>query len=173
MRIIFLWRIKLKQILLFILLLSTAAISLFFGRADKPQLTDVPVYVVDAQLMRLIPVSEPVIEGDSEFMAKQVVRRLIRGHDKNRKIRRLVPENGGCMSIKVRDKVANINIKSKYFKDCLTSRDIEKLCVYQIVNSVTEIEGIEAVKFTIDGRSTKKLAGYIDMRDLFVPDYLV
>lgn len=162
-----------KQIIMFILLLSTAVTSFFFGCADNPQLTEVPVYVVDMQLMRLIPISEPIIDGDAEFMAQQVIRRLISGHDKNRKIRRLIPENGGCMSLKVTDKVANINIKAKYFKDILTSRDIEKLCVYQIVNSVTEIEGIEAVRFTIDGRSTKKLAGYLDMRDLFVPDYLI
>lgn len=162
-----------KQIIMFILLLSTAVTSFFFGRADKPQLTDIPVYVVDAQLMRLIPVAEPVIEGDTEFMAQQVMRRLISGHDKNRKIRRIIPDSGACMSLKVRDKVANINIKTKYFKNCLTSRDIEKLCVYQIVNSITEVEGIEAVKFTIDGKSTKKLAGYLDMRDLFVPDYLM
>ena len=47
------------------------------------------------------------------------------------------------------------------------------LMVYSIVNSLTEIDGIVNVRFTIDGRVQKDFVGYLDMRETFIPDYFV
>ncbi|MDO5396426.1 MAG: GerMN domain-containing protein [bacterium] len=162
-----------KRIILFTAMLITAVFGIVRAQADRPELASAEIYVVDSELMRLIPVTEQLIKGDGEFMAQQAVRRLIRGYDSNRKIRRLIPERGDCISLKLNDRIACINLKTKYLKDELTSRDLEKLFVYQVVNTVTAVPGIDAVKFTLDGCQTKKLAGYLDMRDVFVPDYLI
>ena len=53
------------------------------------------------------------------------------------------------------------------------NRDLEYLFVYQIVNSLTSIEGIDAVNFKIDGKIQKKFKGFVDMREVFVPDYFM
>lgn len=163
----------LKQIILFVLMLTTAAFGVIRAQTDKPETDFTEIYVVDSELMRLIPVTEQLIKGDAEFMAQQSLRRLIEGYDDNRKIRRLIPDKPGCVSLKLDGRTALVNLKTKYFKNSVTSRDIEKLFVYQLVNTVTAVEGIDAVKFTLDGSPSKKLAGFLDMRDLFVPDYLV
>ena len=42
-----------------------------------------------------------------------------------------------------------------------------------IVNSLTSIDGIVKVKFTIDGKPQKNFKGFIDMREAFIPDYYV
>ena len=47
------------------------------------------------------------------------------------------------------------------------------LIVYQIVNSLTSIDGIDNVRFTVDGKVKKEYAGFIDMRETFIPDYFV
>lgn len=165
--------IFLKQIILFALMLVTALYGVIRAQSDKPELDSTEIYVVDSELMRLIPVTEQLIKGDTEFMAQQTLRRLIQGYDDNKKIRRLIPDKSGCISLKLDGQVACVDIKTKYLGDNLTSRDIEKLFVYQVVNTVTAVDGIDAVKFTLDGSPAKKLAGFLDMRNLFVPDYLV
>ena len=162
-----------KQIILFVLMLTTAVLGVIKARSDKPEITYTEIYVVDSELTRLIPITERLIKGDAEFMAQQTLRRLIEGYDNNKKIRRIIPDKPGCVSLALDGHVACVNIKTKYVTDKLTSRDIEKLFVYQIVNTVTAIDGIDAVKFTLDGSSAKKLAGFLDMRNLYFPDYLV
>ena len=47
------------------------------------------------------------------------------------------------------------------------NRDIEKLFIYQIVNTLTSIKGIRFVKFTIDGVIHKDFIGFYDMRDTY------
>lgn len=162
-----------KRIILFTILLMTAVFGIVRAQTDKPELTDTEIYVVDSELMRLIPITEQLIKGDTEFMAQQAVRRLIRGYDGNRKIRRLIPEISGCMSLRLDGETACINIKTKYIKEKLTNRDLEKLFVYQLVNTVSSIPGIDVVKFTLDGCRAKELSGFLDMREVFYPDYLV
>lgn len=66
-----------------------------------------------------------------------------------------------------------MDIRTKYFKPMPQSRELEKLLVYQLVNSLTSIEGIEYVQFTVDGDTKKGFAGFVDMREIFVADYLI
>ena len=47
------------------------------------------------------------------------------------------------------------------------SRDIEKLFIYQIVDTLTGIKGIRFVKFTVDGVVKKDFMGYYDMRETY------
>ncbi len=156
----------------FILMLCISLFTFVKGSAEKPEYIDTPIYIVDAGLMRLIPVSEQIAEGDTEFKARQCLRRLIKGYDKNKKIRRLIPDEYSCMSVNVERETAYINIKSKYFEGVITSRDIERLLVYQIVNTITAVEGIDTVKFTVDGKSIKKWGGYLDLRNVFFPELI-
>jgi hypothetical protein len=52
-------------------------------------------------------------------------------------------------------------------------RELELLTIYSIVNSLTGIEGISTVRFTINHEITKDFMGYVDMRETFIPDYFM
>ena len=47
------------------------------------------------------------------------------------------------------------------------------MMVYSIVNSLTNIDGIVNVRFTVDGERQKDFLGFVDMRETFIPDYCV
>ena len=151
---------------------ATAVFSVVKAWSDTPQMTETNIYVVDSELMRLLPIETEIIDGAPDFKAGQALRVLINGYDNNRKIRRLIPDDSRSLTLKVRNGCANIDIHTKRLSG-INSRDIERLFIYQLVNTLTSIDGIDTVRFTIDGEQKKRFAGYMDMREIFVHDPLV
>lgn len=129
--------------------------------------TKITLYYVDADMNRLLPYYDTVTEGRAEAMAREALYKLIKGHAYNEKIRRLIPDNMSCSVTKVRDKTAYVNLRSELADSLPQSRDIEKLIIYQIVNTLTGIKGIRFVKFTVDGRTSRDFIGYYDMRETY------
>ena len=162
-----------KRVFLFFVLLAAAVYSIFAAHRDLPEMTVIDEYVVDSELMHLLPLRVSVMKGDASVMAEQALRLISAGHDTNRKIRRLAPENGRSMSVSVSGSVASVDLRSAYFANRFSNRDTERLFVYQVVNTLTSIDGIDRVSFTIDSEKQKRLAGFVDMREVFVPDYFV
>lgn len=141
------------------------------SRAEKKEMSVPDVYYVDSDMLRLVSVSTPCDGTTPQQQAEEVVKLLIEGKDHNKKIQRMIPDVKGCISVKVLSNTAYVDIKGKeLFPD---GRVAEELVVYQIVNSLTSIDGIVKVKFTFDGREEKVFKGFIDMRETFIPDYYV
>lgn len=153
-------------------------IALSFGiatvsRGTSVQTETVKLYFVDAEMLRLIPVKTAIPKLTPEKMARRVIDELIEGRDDNPKIKRLIPKDKRCMTVKVKNKIAYVNIKSEMIEKVPDGRDLEVLTIYSVVNSLTGIDGIVNVRFTIDGRREREFKGYIDMRETFIPDYFV
>ena len=164
---------NMKRLILFILLLTISISGIITGNGmDKP-LVPVQMYVVDASLVRLIPVDEELIENAPEVMASEMLTKLIDGFDENKKIRRIMPEKRGAVSVKLDGTTAVVNLRTRYFERLPQNKEFEQLFVYQIVNSLTSIDGIDHVRFTVNGEIKKKFAGFLDMREIFSPDYLI
>ena len=161
-----------KRILFVIILIigfGTAVVS----SGEQSETMEVKLYFVDAEMLRLIPVKTVIRRTDTEHEAKAVINALIEGRDNNPKIRRLIPDIKNCMSVRVNGTTAYVNISRKMIDAHPKGRDIEILTVYQIVNSLTSIDGITNVRFKINGSTQKTFMGYLDMRETFIPDYMV
>lgn len=139
----------------------------------KAQTTEVKLYFVDSQMLRLMPVKMAIPQTTPEKMAQRMLSEIIEGRDENPKIRRLVPKEKKCMTVKVKDKIAYVDIKQSAVDAQPDGRDLELLTVYSIVNSLTGIDGIVNVRFTVNGQVQKDFKGYIDMRETFIPDYFI
>ncbi len=139
----------------------------------KTQMIETPLYFVDSEMMRLIGVKTSIPKMNTERTAQMVLDLLIAGRDENPKIRRIIPKIDDGMSVKVVDEIAYVDIKEEIVSAHPDGRDLEMLTVYSIVNSLTTIEGITNVRFTINGVVQKDFKGHIDMRETFIPDYLV
>lgn len=155
-----------RKIVFFVLLTICVGVIVFSCREELP-VTSTDLYVVDAELMRLIPIEVEMCKTDKDGQAKFVIERLISGFDENPKIRRLIPDIKNAMSVKVKGSTAYVNISNKMVKNHPDGRVLEKLTVYSIVNSLTEIDGINSVRFTVNKKVTKKFMGYLDMRNIF------
>lgn len=160
-----------KMLFVIILIIGFGTVALSSG--GQPETMEIKLYFVDAGMMRLIPISTSIRKTDTEHEAKAVINALIAGRDSNPKIRRLIPDIKNCMSVRVNGSTAYVNITQKMIDAHPEGRDLEILTVYQIVNSLTSIDGITNVRFKINSQTQKNFMGYLDMRETFIPDYLV
>lgn len=154
-----------------ILLISMLCIVYSFGTNTSQ--VGVILYFTDAQVMKLIPIKTTIPKTTPNTEAKTVLNELIKGRDDNLSIYRTIPNIKRGMTVKVKGQIAYVNIKSEVIEKHINGRDIELLTVYSIVNSLASIEGINNVRFTIDGKKQKDFMGYIDMRETFIPDYMI
>lgn len=128
------------------------------------------IYFVDKKLHRLIP-TEFECAKTPEKSAQKVIGQIICGWDKNPEILRIFPNDNSLISVSVSKNTATVNLSGKLSDYIIKNKEEETLAVYQLVNSLTSIDGIDYVQFTIDGERKKKFVGFLDMREIFKPDY--
>ncbi|MDD6484720.1 MAG: GerMN domain-containing protein [Clostridiales bacterium] len=157
----------------FVGILVIGMLCVFTSLGTSVSQTGVTLYFTDAQVMKLIPVRMAIPETTAELQAKIVIGELIKGRDENMSIRRTIPKVRNGITVRVENEIAYVNIKKEIQKQHREGRDLELLTVYSIVNSLTSIDGITCVRFTIDGKQQKDFMGYIDMRETFIPDYMI
>lgn len=139
---------------------------------EKP-IMGTEIYYIDGDMLRLISVDFEKSEFNTKRQAEALIYELIEGRDRNPKIKRMIPKIRNCLTVSIKDNIAYVNISGDSIKEFPDGRISENLIVYQIVNSLTSIRGIDAVRFTIDGKSQKDFKGFIDMRETFIPDYYI
>ena len=159
---------------LFFCIIILAGIAIFAascGRDKDVPTIDTQIYFADTRLGRLLPYSDKVIDGAVNDMAQEALDKIIAGRDSNDNIRRIVPQIDDCLKVTVDNNIAYVDILSEIKDEITVSRDIEKLFIYQVVNTLTSIKGIRFVKFTIDGEIHKNFLGFYDMRDVYSYTY--
>ena len=161
-----------KKIFLILIILSTVLFTAS-GYSDKNNTMDAELYYVDSSMLRLIPSDYTINTSSKNKAAKAVISELVSGRDDNTKILRIIPDIKNGLSVKVKGTTAYVNMSREFVESHSDSRLHEQLTIYQIVNSLTSIDGIVTVKFTIDNKQEKDFKGFIDMRETFIPDYYI
>lgn len=158
-----------------ILLIVFAVIGIVFvaGGFSPKKSYDVKLYFTDSSMLRLIPSDFTVEAKNADKAAKAVVSELVKGRDGNKKILRLMPNVKDGLTVRVKDGTAYVNISEEFAVLHSSSRPHELLTIYSVVNSLTSIDEIVNVKFTIDGKIQKDFKGFCDMRETFIPDYYI
>ncbi len=132
---------------------------------------DAQIYYIDHSMLRLIPIDVNLGKVTKGRAAKIMVEKLIDGKDENSKILKLIPDEKGCIDVEVKDGTAIVNLKKTLAKNKPENKTHGLLMVYSIVNSLTSIDGIDTVKFLVDGKEEKNYISGLDMREVFIPDY--
>ena len=161
-----------KKLILAVLLIAVAS---FYSFKDKELVTvskdNIPqIFFVDRKLHRLISHDFPE-DGNPDTLCKKLVNNIISGRDENREILRLIPNEKGIISVKVKNDSAYVDLSETLISKISKNPENERLVVYQLVNSLTSVDGINYVTFTIDGKSRKDFLGFLDMREIFTPNY--
>lgn len=131
------------------------------------------IYYIDQSMQRLIPVEITVKNTSKEVLAENVVEKLIEGNDKNKKIMRIIPKNKSSINVNVIKNTAYVDLKKEFTDNLSDNRNHNILAVYQIVNSLSSIDGIDYVKFTFDGEVEKGFISKFDMREAFSANYYI
>lgn len=156
-----------KFVFFMILITGVVLFAVACTRSEDVPRTDTELYFVDARLNRLLPYTGSIIDAEPEDMAQDALNKLIAGRDGSDSVRRIIPDIEDSLIVRVKDNVAYVDISSDIKKEMHYSRDIERLFIYQIVNTLTSIKGIRFVRFTIDGDIHKEFLGFYDMRDVY------
>ena len=128
------------------------------------------IYFVDRRLHRLVPLPFSPLKTP-EKTAKAMVCEIIEGKDSNPEILRLIPDTKDCITVQVTSNTARVNLLDELSHQINKNAETEWLFIYQIVNSLTSIDGIDYVQFTIDNEIKKDFLGFLDMREIFTADW--
>lgn len=158
---------------LLIILSIVAGVIFIAGSFGGGGRTDAKLYFADSSMLRLIPSDFSVRTKNKEKAAKAVIAALEKGKENNNKILRLMPNVKKGLSVRVKGKTAYVNMSGEFVRFHSDARQHEFLTIYSIVNSLTSIDGIINVKFTIDNKIQKDFKGFCDMRETFIPDYYI
>jgi spore germination protein GerM len=102
--------------------------------------------------------------GDPKTAVTNAVKELLKGPSKTYHFP-VIPAGTKLLSVEIYENLAKINLSQEFLNNSLTSGILDEYVVYTIVNTVTEIPGVEGVIFLIDGKIIKLYGGV----DLSIP----
>jgi hypothetical protein len=149
--------------------------SIVIGEAEASKLTDkTPVRLYFANedntklKLEIRYVDNPDAKKNLSNLASIVIRELIKGPSDEKTFKRTVPEEAKLNSpVSISGKVATVDMSKEFKTKHPGGKDAEKMTIYSIVNSLTELEGIEKVIFKIDGKSQKEFMGNFKFDGVF------
>jgi spore germination protein GerM len=102
--------------------------------------------------------------GDPKTAVTNAMKELLKGPSKTYHFP-VIPSGTKLLGVEIYENLAKINLSQEFLNNSLTSGILDEYVVYTIVNTVTEIPGVEGVIFLIDGKIIKLYGGV----DLSIP----
>jgi germination protein M len=149
--------------------------SIIIGEAEASRLTDkTPLRLYFANedntklKLEIRYVDSTDIKDSASNMATAIINELIKGPSDERMFKRTVPAEAKLRSpVSIKNKVATVDFSKEFKSKHPGGKDAEKMTIYSIVNSLTELEEIEKVKFLIEGKEQKEYIGHFKFDALF------
>lgn len=149
--------------------------SIIIGEAEASKLTDkTPLRLYFANedntklKLEIRYIDSTDVKKSLSNMATAVVNELIKGPSDETSFRRTVPAEAKLREpVSISNKVATVDFTKEFKSKHSGGKDAEKMTIYSIVNSLTELEGIEKVKFLIEGKEEKEYLGNFKFDALF------
>jgi spore germination protein GerM len=147
-------------------------------RADYVGLigSSAPVYFGDKTSDLLLEVQRNMEQG-KVWSARERVLELLAGplEEDGANVWPLMPPGvtaDDIPSVDVYGDTAYVNLSARFKEACagMTAQS-EMLLVYSIVNTITAMDGISKVQFTVEGKQVDKLAGYLCLSDPLLRNY--
>lgn len=105
--------------------------------------------------------TQTLVIDESGSVERFVIEELIRG-PKNPGMEALFPENTELINISTDKRICYVDLSSAFYEKRPDDPIRERLLIYSIVNSLTEISGIEAVQFLVEGEALSRYS-YMDI----------
>jgi len=149
------------------LLLWRRIIDFFVKRAGKeedklPDRLKIKVYFASiGQQKEFVFEERTIFAGDPKIAVTNALNELINGPSKSFHFP-VIPSGTKLLSVDIYENFAKINFSQDFLQNSLESGILDEYVIYTIVNTVTEIPGIEGVIFLIEGVRIK-LYGQVDL----------
>ncbi len=134
-----------------------------------PEKTDrqtVKLYFADNS-GKLVAEERSIEVKQSLTLENQIVEQLIAG-PKRSSLSPTIPSSTQIKDIKTEDGICYVNLTQAFIRN--TSPSTEKITIYSIVNSLTELDNVKKIQFLIEGEKLSEYGGDIDFSKPFERD---
>ncbi|MDD4801642.1 MAG: GerMN domain-containing protein [Syntrophomonas sp.] len=136
------------------------------GEANSLVTEKVNLYFSDDQAMYLIAESRDIkLAKDTKneaTIAEAIVNELIAGPN-DTKLRATIPKETKLLSLKITDQIAYVDFSEEIKSNHPGGSSGETMTIYSIVNSLTDVSGINKVQILIKGSKVETLVGHEDL----------
>jgi germination protein M len=118
---------------------------------------------------KLVSEERSIEVKQSQTLEYQIVEQLTMGPTKDGLLP-TIPEGTKIKDIKTEDGICYVNLSGEFVNKLSGNLSNEKLTIYSIVNSLTELNSVNKVQFLIDGEKINDLKGHYDFSKTFERD---
>lgn len=134
----------------------------------QSELLDVALYFADSSKKKLVREMRTIKITDQQPIAQYIINELIKG-TRSKGMNSVLSENTVLVSVDIEDNICYLNFKSGFLTEYSGDETSERLVIYSIVNSLTELQTIGRVQFYMDGKRIEKF-GNMNIKDYISRD---
>jgi len=120
---------------------------------------NVRLYFADENAAKLVAEDRKINITDKQPIEQYIVNELVKGPAYSN-MSAVLSADTSVISVETKDGICFVNLMSSFLTKNSGSSAKEYFAVYSIVNSLTELDGIESVQFLIDGKKTDEFGQF-------------
>lgn len=136
---------------------------------EKINRQEVTLYFLNGEGVKLVPEQRNIEVKQSQTLEYQIVQQLVGGPE-DEDLRAAIPKNTEVKDIKTEEGICYVNLSASFVDNLSGNANDEKLVIYSIVNSLTELNTVNKVQFLIDGEKVSEFKGHYDFSKTFERD---
>lgn len=117
----------------------------------RSEMREVGLYFADSTGKKLVCEKRTIKITDQQPIEQYIINELIKG-TKDKKLKTLLSKKTVLVSVEVQENICYLNFKSNFLTDNSGTPEHEKMVIYSIVNSLTELQMLARVQFYMDGK---------------------
>jgi len=110
---------------------------------------------------KFISEKRTITAGNMQTAAMNAMQEILKGPSRTYYYA-VIPGGTKLLGVEVQENIVKVNLSEEFFKDSLDNRILDEYIIYSVVNTLTEVPGIEGVVFYIDGKRIK-VYGNVDL----------
>ncbi|MDD6564033.1 MAG: GerMN domain-containing protein [Clostridiales bacterium] len=119
------------------------------------EMMEVTLYFADSSGKKLKPEKRTIKITDQQPVEQYLINELINGTE-SKELKSILSKKTVLVSADVDENICYLNFKANFLDDNSGTTEHEKLVIYSIVNSLTELNTISKVQFYMDGKRVDK-----------------
>jgi germination protein M len=137
---------------------------------EKIDRQKVVLYFTDSDKKALFPEERSIEIKQSQTAEYQIVEQLMAGPSEESGLKGCMPQGAKIKDIKTEDGICYVNLTNEFVSNIGNGTDSERLAIYSIVNSLTELNSVNKVQFLIEGKKISNYKGNYDFSKTFERD---
>lgn len=123
------------------------------------ELREVALYFANSDGSGLVREDRTIKITDQQPIEQYIINELIKGPG-GKGLKPILSEKTSLLSVDLADNICYLNFKSNFIGENTGSEQHERLVIYSIVNSLTELQTISRVQFYMDGKRVDNFGSF-------------